>query len=298
MHYTKLISEEHFTAGCPLVIMLPLAEEDSISKEIGYLIQELHISGRWRILLYNVSNKMNGIMYTEIHQHCGYIILISETCAVWEYHIPSFWQQLYELSEVASTRQSWNPRAKFVVSVMSNCTHFENIHISRVILELLWLQKVMNSTVLYLQSNKHGGTDLKQNRTDSAQGSYVELHAGNPYENSDRCIAAKGTVPLKVFTVRNLSDIRKSEIIRGYFDKNFHRCPINVYIVELPFSMYSPTNIWYNDSNHQYLYVEESEAELVRVIGKTLKLSMRNVRHVGGKDMENIKYVPTMVAVL
>ena len=42
MHYTKLISEENFTAGRPLVIMLPLAEEDSINKEVIYLIDELH----------------------------------------------------------------------------------------------------------------------------------------------------------------------------------------------------------------------------------------------------------------
>jgi len=32
IHYTKLISEEHFTAGRPLMLMLPLAEEDSTNK--------------------------------------------------------------------------------------------------------------------------------------------------------------------------------------------------------------------------------------------------------------------------
>jgi len=46
MHYTKLISEEHFTAGRPLVILLATAKEDSTNKEVGYLIEELHTSGR------------------------------------------------------------------------------------------------------------------------------------------------------------------------------------------------------------------------------------------------------------
>jgi hypothetical protein len=32
MHYTTLISEEHFTLGRPLVIVLPLAKEDSTKK--------------------------------------------------------------------------------------------------------------------------------------------------------------------------------------------------------------------------------------------------------------------------
>jgi hypothetical protein len=46
MHYTKHISEEHFTVGRPLVIVLPLAEEDTTKEEVGYLIEELHTSGR------------------------------------------------------------------------------------------------------------------------------------------------------------------------------------------------------------------------------------------------------------
>jgi len=91
------------------VVVLPLAEEVSSNKEVGYLIQELHTSGRWPILVYNVSYNVNGIIYTEILQHDCYIILISESCAFWEYHIPSFWQQLYELSVGNSTGLSWNP---------------------------------------------------------------------------------------------------------------------------------------------------------------------------------------------
>jgi hypothetical protein len=39
MHYTKHISEEHFTAGRPLAIVLPLAQEDSTNKDVRYLIE-------------------------------------------------------------------------------------------------------------------------------------------------------------------------------------------------------------------------------------------------------------------
>jgi hypothetical protein len=58
MYYTKLISEENFTAGSPLVRVLPilplgiaLSLVDSKNKEVGYLIEELHKSGRWPILV-------------------------------------------------------------------------------------------------------------------------------------------------------------------------------------------------------------------------------------------------------
>ena len=62
MHYTKLICEDHLTAGCPLVIVLPLVEENSTNKGVGYLIGELHTSGHWPILVYNVSYELNGNM--------------------------------------------------------------------------------------------------------------------------------------------------------------------------------------------------------------------------------------------
>ena len=77
MHFTQLISEEHFTAGRPLVKVLPLAEEDSTNNEVGYLFEGMHTSGRWSILVYNVSHKMSRNIYTEIHPHGSYIILIS-----------------------------------------------------------------------------------------------------------------------------------------------------------------------------------------------------------------------------
>ena len=183
MHFTKLISEEHFTPGRPLVIMLPitplgaaLPPADSSNKEAGYLIEELHTSGRWPILVYNVGYKTNGNMYIEIQQHGSYIILTSGPCTEWEYHTASLSQQVYELISGKNTKHSWNPTATFVVSVMSNCTQSDNKIISRAILERLWSHNVMNAAVLFLKSNKPAGNDLQQNTTVSAQGTYVELH--------------------------------------------------------------------------------------------------------------------------
>jgi len=68
MHYTKIISKEHFTAGRPLVILLATAKEDSTNKKVGYLIEKLHSSGRWPIQVYDFSCNKKLNMYTEIHQ--------------------------------------------------------------------------------------------------------------------------------------------------------------------------------------------------------------------------------------
>jgi len=95
-------------------------------------------------------------------------------------------QQLFKIFISKQKKQSWNPRAIFVVSVMSNYTHMENKKFSRAILNELWLKEVINATVLFLKSNERADNDLQQNTTDSVYGTYLELHTWYPYENSER----------------------------------------------------------------------------------------------------------------
>jgi hypothetical protein len=274
IHFTKLISEEMFTPGIPLVVVLPIGwGEDSYNKEVGYLIEEMHASGRWPILVHNVSYKMKGYMYTGIHPHGSYIILISGPCKEWEVHIIRFRRQLYELSAGDYSWYSWNPKAKFIVSVMSNCTNIENTKFSRALLKELWLREVMNAAVLFLKSKEHGGIYMQENTTDSAQGTYLEVHTWHPYENSDRCSPTEGNVPVKVFTVRNVSDIRGSDIFRGY-DKNFQGCPFKVYVREMYPLVYPPKHFPYNDSYNQRVYEEGMEIEMLKVIGISLNMSL------------------------
>jgi len=274
MHYTKLISEEHFTAGRPLVLMLPLAEEESTKNEVGYLIKELHKSGRWPILVYNVNYMVNENMHTEIHPHGNYIILMSGRCKEWEEHIARFRQQLYELSLGNNTWHSWNPRGKFIFSVMSNCINVENTKFSGAILNEIWLKEVMNAAVLFLNSNEHASNDLQQKTNDPAQGTYLELHTWYPYENSERCNPAEGTVPVKVFTMRSLSDIRRSDIFRGQLVKNFHGCPMRVNVRVLPPFVNEPENDNNKDYDHQKLFKDGWEIEMLRIIGNKLNMSL------------------------
>ena len=135
------------------MIMLPLAEEESTNNEVGCLIEELHTSGLWPILLYNVGYKMNRNMYTEIQQHGSYNILISGQFEEWEEYISRYVQQLYELSAGNNMAYSWNPTTKFIVSEMSICTHKADTNLSRAIVNDLWLHEVMNAAVLFLKTN-------------------------------------------------------------------------------------------------------------------------------------------------
>ena len=274
MHYTKHISEEHFPAGLPLVIALPLAEENSTNKEVGYLISELHASGRWPIIVFNASYKTKENIYTDLHPHGSYILLISRPCNDREKYILNLLEQLYELSADDKMWLSRNRRGNHIVPVMSNCTHLDNTHIAKAILTQLWFNQVSSAAVLFLKSNEQAGNDPQSNITDSTQVTYLELHTWHPYENSERCNPAEGTVPVKVFTVRNLSDIRRSDIFRGKFDKNLQGCPLNVHVEINPPSVFPPKRIWYNISAFHDVYEHGIEIELIRMIGNALNMTL------------------------
>ena len=273
MHYTSLISEENFIPGRPLVIMLPLAAEGSTGNEVKYLIQELHTSGHWPILVFNFSNELNRSMYTEIYQHYSYIILRAGSCKEWEQNTFDFQKQLSALSG-GELRESWNPNAKFVIPVMANCTHFDCKNISRSILSHLWTYPVSNAIVLFLKPNAHGSNDLQQNTSDLAKGTYLEIHTWYPYENSERCNPADGNVPVRVFRIRNLSDVRKNDIFKRVYDKNFHKCSISVRVTTAPPFVNEPKRVLNDDTGYQDVYDGGWEIEMLKIMGNSLNISL------------------------
>jgi hypothetical protein len=62
----------------------------------------------------------------------------------------------------------------------------------------------------------------------------VEIHTWRLYENSQRCSPIEGTLPVNVFTARNLSDLGRSDLFIEYVGKNFHQCPIRVHVIVNP----------------------------------------------------------------
>jgi hypothetical protein len=273
MDYTKLISEEHFAVGHSVVTVLSHGEQDSSNNAVYYLIKELHALVRWSIVVFNARYEMEGNMLLETHKHGNYIILISGPCEDWEERTSRFRQQL-SILRFGNTRQSWNPRAKFLVTIMSDCSHFDITLISRAILNEFWFHGVRNAAVFFRKSSEERGKKSQQSTSYSKQGTHLELQSWFPYENSERCDPAEGTVPVKVFTIRNLRDIRRSDVFKEHLIKNLHGCPIRVHAVVSPPFVNPPKLYSYNDSYHYNSYEDGLEIELIRIIGKSLNASV------------------------
>jgi len=74
--------------------------------------------------------------------------------------------------------------------------------------------------------------------------------------------------------VGNLSDIRRSDIFRGYNENNFQECPFKVYVRTMYPLVYPPKQVRYNSSYSQTVYEEEMEIEMLKVIGNALSMSL------------------------
>ena len=79
---------------------------------------------------------------------------------------------------------------------------------------------------------------------------------------------------MKVFTVRNLSDIRRSEIYTGYIDKNFHTCPFTVYVRTMSPLLHPPELFRNNDAYNQTVYDKGFEIEMLKVFANAFNMSL------------------------
>jgi hypothetical protein len=58
--------------------------------------------------------------------------------------------------------------------------------------------------------------------------------------------------------------------------------------------LYSSKHTWYNDSKHQHFYISEWQVELVRVIGKTLNMSLHILYIAEQKATEKLEGFPVV----
>jgi hypothetical protein len=269
MDCTKFISEEHFTPGRPLVIVLPPVEQDSTKEELRYLIEQLHMSSSWPILVFNVTYEMKCLMCTEINPHGSYIILVSGYCRGYSETLTDLTEQLAALA-LRTLWDSWNPRAKFVVPVMDTCRPYNVSYLSQAILNNLWLYKVTKGVVLFSESNDSVSKVLQEHMNSSSQAAQWSLHTWLPYENSQRCNPLQGTVPLRILLARNLSDVRNSGIFHGNVGKNFNRCSVTALLREVGPYLVAEHRIWNNIS---YINYHGWEPRLLLLILQSLNLT-------------------------
>ena len=165
--------------------------------------------------MFNVSNEIKENIYTEIHQHYIYITLLSGKCMDWKRkHFRFSETDLEFVRRKLEGNMEYDFKSHYPSYGKLCAFYTKNISLS--ILSHLWTYYVINTAALFLKPNAHGGNDLQKNTSHSAQFTHLELHTWYPYENSDRCKPADGTVPVELFTVRNVIDIIETTYLKGF----------------------------------------------------------------------------------
>jgi hypothetical protein len=96
---------------------------------------------------------------------------------------------------------------------------------------------------------------------------------------------------VKVLTVQNFSDIKDGEIFKEYRNKNFHKCRVTMHAEFGPPFVNITKSVWYNDSENQHAYLDGWEIELLKIIGKSLNVSLDIIV---GHEKEYRKDLPTI----
>ena len=140
-----------------------------------------------------------------------------------------FLKDLSALS-VSNVWKSWKLTARFVVPIMAKCTYFDCTDISISILTDLHSYQVK---IVLSSSWSQMNTEVRMpNKTaNSAQVTYLELHTCYSYENAESCNPTAGSVTVKVFTVRHLSDIRSGDIFKVQvinYESNCSHCSVKI----------------------------------------------------------------------
>jgi hypothetical protein len=100
------------------------------------------------------------------------------------------------------------------------------------------------------------------------------MHTLYHYGNAQGCNGNEGTLPVKVHTAQNFSDIKRSDIFQNYYNKNFHKCQIRVYALTASPFVNHPKRFSNNHSRYQERYEGGWKIELLGLVEKALNMSL------------------------
>jgi hypothetical protein len=132
-----------------------------------------------------------------------------------------------------SSYPGWNPKARFVVTVMNICFKYNAEELSQRILIELWKRKVLNSIVLIPLKNNSQSEDAAGTRT-RAHGLVMDapalgIYTWFPYRGPNRCSVVDEAVLLDMWLMVGEGNfVRNSFLFPKKLVDNFHGCEIRV----------------------------------------------------------------------
>ncbi|PNF33395.1 hypothetical protein B7P43_G04164 [Cryptotermes secundus] len=287
------ISQRYFSAGETLAMSLHegalhtsgrrsenFTNFGRVSIEIvGYISEEMHQSGTRSVFISNVFTDYNPTDWNSNHKPESYLLLTPSSCNHESDIVQSVRSQLKRLSSY----HEWNPRARFVVTVMNISFKYNAEKLSQRILVELWKRKILNAIVLIPLTNTSQSQDATGTRRRS-DGLIMEVPALGiytwfPYRGPNRCSVVDEAVLLDVWIMEGEGNfVRNSFFFPKKAYDNFHGCELRV---ATRVKYYREENITQNSGNNTGVTFDEHfEIRILKLLTKSSNFTLLFLQHI------------------
>lgn len=273
---------KHFTPGGTIALSLSSRIQDNnrhatfvLNSTISDLEQdltlELHQVAIWPVVVFRHSDDpaVDSIDEKQQETHKGYIIVVygKETDDVIE--------DVIEKLQFLRYSASWNPRARFIVTVAMPAKLQNSQETARLLLEEMSLWNILNVIVIVK------APDIQTTKEDSEM---INIHVQNfqiytwfPYQAPDRCSNVRDVTVLDVWLMEGNG--RFNNNVNLFPDKikyNLNGCPITAATFPVDFAVGPYRYLDKNDSTTPYVTYESGlEVSYIKLVAEKLNLTLR-----------------------
>jgi hypothetical protein len=253
------ISDEYFPSDQTLAISLPTSGTSLNIETI--LLTDVHEDRP--IVIFASKNDLISHKGSAALRCGSYIIIISSVTACEEQINRTIQSQLLHLA----TSSSWNPRARFVVAVLSRRLS-DNELLVREILQELWKWNIVNVVILVSQKSD----DQKIRFSDKESDLYfLAAYTWFPYQSQNHCTTVKDVVLLDKWLLKGNGIFAKNSNLFPSKINNFNGCPLRISARVMEPLVMKAQNISRQESNQtELLYTDGIEIKLVDVVAEAM----------------------------
>lgn len=280
----RTISHKHFTPGSTTALFSSSRIGDNRSVTLtpstmndleSHLILELnHLSvGAFVVLQHPNENAVDLLDETEqnIYKNCIIVVYVEKESGV----IEELGGKLYLLSSMAS----WNPVARFVVSVTITNDVYNCQATAKIVLKELWSYKVLNAIVI-LKSPKTQtkGNDAGTFRNIRDQN--LEIYTWFPYHDQGRCLAFHDVIQFDIWLMEGKGRFKNNkDLFPDKITYNLHKCPITAGTFPVDFVVGPYKYLDMNDStiseSPYVTYDSGIEIRFIKLVAERLNVTLK-----------------------
>jgi len=206
-----------------------------------------------------------------IYKNCIIVVYVEKESDV----IEELGEKLYLLSSTAS----WNPRARFVVSVVITNGAYNSEATAKVVLEELWSFEILNAIVILKSSQTQtNGNDARTFSNIRHQN--LEIYSWFPHHDQVRCSALRDVVPFDIWLMEGNGRFKNNtDLFPNKITHNLQKCPITAGTFPIDFVVgpykYLDMNGSTASESPYVTYDSGNEIRFMKLVAERLNVNLR-----------------------